>query len=168
MLSDQERHAEAEAAYRRAIELDRQFACPWNGLGNVLSDQKRHAEAEAAYRRAIELDPNPAVPLRNLGFLIEFDLQRPGDAAEMYLESVRRDPSYNLGLFNLRSICHKLASLADTRPTAESSAREGLALAPGDSGLQAALAHALIERDAWDEARLLVESWARGATAWHD
>ena len=52
------RPAEAEAAYRRAIELDPAYALPWNNLGYLLQDHlARYEEAEAAYRKAIEFDP---------------------------------------------------------------------------------------------------------------
>ena len=63
------REAEAEAAYRKAIELDEKFATPWNGLGNLYRDQKKEAEAEAAYRKAIELDEKDAYPWNGLGIL---------------------------------------------------------------------------------------------------
>jgi energy-coupling factor transporter ATP-binding protein EcfA2 len=45
---------------------------------------------------------------------------------------------------------------------------QALELAPDDSGLPPALAQALVARDAWEEARPLVEGWARNATAWHE
>lgn len=59
------RYDEAEAAYRRAIELDAKLATPWIDLGNLLAGHlQRHEEAEAAYQQAIELDAKNAY-LRN-------------------------------------------------------------------------------------------------------
>ena len=53
-----ERYVEAEAAYRKAIELDPTYARAWNALGYLLQDRLgRFKEAESAYRKAIELDP---------------------------------------------------------------------------------------------------------------
>ena len=50
----------AEAAFRRAIELDRSYSLVHLILGHLLSQTGRHAEAEPFMRRARELDPlNP-------------------------------------------------------------------------------------------------------------
>jgi Tfp pilus assembly protein PilF len=49
------RFKEAEAAYRRALELKPNFADGWNNLGTVLRDLKRPQEAEQAFRKARSL-----------------------------------------------------------------------------------------------------------------
>ena len=54
----QNRLAEAEACYRRAIELEPHNAVAHSSLGVALRQQGRHEEAEACYRRAIEIDPD--------------------------------------------------------------------------------------------------------------
>jgi len=51
----------AEAALRRAIDLDRRNERAHTVLGHVLSQMGRHAEALAATRRARELDPLSAL-----------------------------------------------------------------------------------------------------------
>lgn len=49
---------EAEAALRRAIELDPTDSWPWENLGDTLaSDSARMSDAEAAFARAVELTP---------------------------------------------------------------------------------------------------------------
>ena len=59
-----ERAADAETAYRKAIELDPQAAWFWNGFGILLAKTPEGtAEAEAAYRKAIELDPEVCLVL---------------------------------------------------------------------------------------------------------
>lgn len=51
--------AAAEAAFRRAIELDPAYAWPWYNLGWLLGkDPQRHAEAEAAFTRYLALKPD--------------------------------------------------------------------------------------------------------------
>jgi DNA-binding winged helix-turn-helix (wHTH) protein/tetratricopeptide (TPR) repeat protein len=47
----------AEAAFRKAIELDRAYPLAHRGLGVVLSHMCRPGEAQSAMRRARELDP---------------------------------------------------------------------------------------------------------------
>lgn len=72
------RLAEAEAAYRRAIELDPNDAQVHNNLGNVLRDLDRAAEAEAEFRRALALNPRSANAHVNIGNM----LRRRGELAE--------------------------------------------------------------------------------------
>src|SRR5207253_835785 len=69
LLQELGRRADAEAAYRRAIELQEALARAFpavpayrgdlahsqSNLGNVLNEADRRTDAEAAYRRAIEL-----------------------------------------------------------------------------------------------------------------
>src|SRR3990172_4395110 len=49
---------EAEAGYRRVLELKPDWADAHNNLGVTLWDQGRQAEAEASYRRALEIEPD--------------------------------------------------------------------------------------------------------------
>jgi len=52
-------NAEAEKAFRKAIELsEEKYADAYAGLAVILSNTKRFAEAEAACRKLIELSPN--------------------------------------------------------------------------------------------------------------
>jgi Tfp pilus assembly protein PilF len=51
------RYAQAEAQFRRAIELKERFADPYNNLGTVLRWQGRVRESEASLRRALKLKP---------------------------------------------------------------------------------------------------------------
>jgi tetratricopeptide (TPR) repeat protein len=57
----------AEAAFRKAIALDRKYAGARLNLGVALSEQGHEDEAIACYRKAIELDPKLAVAHHNLG-----------------------------------------------------------------------------------------------------
>lgn len=62
--------AKAEAAIRKAVELDPGYASAWNDLGNLFQDHlNRYEEAEAAYRKAIELDEKNAYAWNGLGLL---------------------------------------------------------------------------------------------------
>ena len=69
-MRDLKRYEEAEAAFRKAIELNPSDAEAYSNLGNLLNDLKRYEEAEAAYRKAIELNPSYAEAYSNLGILL--------------------------------------------------------------------------------------------------
>jgi Tfp pilus assembly protein PilF len=87
------RYKEAEAAYRRCIELDPKRADSWNNLGALLCDYTdRYEEAEAAFRRAIELDPRLALPRNGLGNLLVDHLGRPEAAEASYRKALELDP----------------------------------------------------------------------------
>ncbi|OCQ95488.1 hypothetical protein BCD67_09640 [Oscillatoriales cyanobacterium USR001] len=53
MLYDQKKLEEALKSYRKAIELDPNFASAYYGVGNVLRDQKKLDESLQSYRQAI-------------------------------------------------------------------------------------------------------------------
>jgi tetratricopeptide (TPR) repeat protein len=57
MLDEAEQYEPAEAAFRRALELDPKLDRAWYGLGLVLIRQQRLDEAVAALKRNTELQP---------------------------------------------------------------------------------------------------------------
>src|SRR5262249_25703016 len=61
------RLAEAEAAYRRAIEIDPNYSPAYNNLGTILLHLKRLDEAAEAYDRAVQTrrDPGYAMGYNN-------------------------------------------------------------------------------------------------------
>ncbi|MEZ5429748.1 MAG: tetratricopeptide repeat protein [Verrucomicrobiales bacterium] len=84
---------EAEQAYRKAIEIDPNFASPWNNLGNLLKNHlRRFDEAEQAYRKAIEIDPNFAYPHAGISDLYD-TLQRPEESRHHALQAALLNPS---------------------------------------------------------------------------
>jgi tetratricopeptide (TPR) repeat protein len=56
----------AEAAYRKATDLQPDSAKAYNNLGMALRQQEKHAAAEAAFRKAIDLQPDSALAYCNL------------------------------------------------------------------------------------------------------
>ncbi len=57
LLEDAGRFADAEAAFRRAVELDPKLDRAWYGLGLTLIRMQRYDEAVAALKRNTELQP---------------------------------------------------------------------------------------------------------------
>jgi serine/threonine-protein kinase len=61
------KHSEAEAAWRKVLELKPDFAEAHCCLGLILEDRQKYSEAEAACRKAIELKPELAEAYNGLG-----------------------------------------------------------------------------------------------------
>ena len=70
LLADQKRFEEAEAAYRRALELIPNSPAAWSNLGVLLACRKQEKEAEQSYRTAIDLDPDYRLAYFNLSYLL--------------------------------------------------------------------------------------------------
>ncbi|MDR3632397.1 MAG: AAA family ATPase, partial [Isosphaeraceae bacterium] len=90
-----EQPEQAEAAYRRAIEVDPNYVHAYCGLGNLLTnDEARAGEAEAAFRRAIEVRPTYAYAWDCLGDLLAKDRARASEAEAAYQRAIEVDPNY--------------------------------------------------------------------------
>ena len=94
--------AEAEAAYRRAIEADPALGSAWTNLGNLLHRRGDSAGARSCYERAVDLDPDHPEARYNLANVLD----ESGDA-EMAIAEYERtlrvapdfaDAHYNLAL----------------------------------------------------------------------
>jgi tetratricopeptide (TPR) repeat protein len=88
----------AEAAFRKALEINPKFASALNYLGYMLADRNvRLAEARELIQRAVDIEPANGPFLDSLGW-VEFRLGKL-DQAEIdlrqALEHVRRDPTVN-------------------------------------------------------------------------
>ena len=67
LLLDTEQLEQAEASYRREIELTPEHFGPFHMLGVVLHRMARHAEAIELFKRAIALNPNSSASYSSLG-----------------------------------------------------------------------------------------------------
>lgn len=61
----------AEASFRRAINLDPNYAEAYTNLGVTLDKQDKTIEAIAAYQKAIQINPNYAPAYYNLGVALD-------------------------------------------------------------------------------------------------
>jgi DNA-binding winged helix-turn-helix (wHTH) protein/Flp pilus assembly protein TadD len=90
----------AEAAFRKALALDPNYAFAHRMLGIVLSHLCRHEEALASIRRARELDPLSAMN-RALSSQIAFAAGNPPNAIHFAREAIVLDPEFWIGHFQL-------------------------------------------------------------------
>jgi tetratricopeptide (TPR) repeat protein len=82
MLDEAGRHAEAEPAFRRALELDAKLDRAWYGLGLTLIHLRRFDEAIAALKRNTELQPMSPYGWYQLA-RVQFDCDKPQEARKI-------------------------------------------------------------------------------------
>lgn len=92
-LTDQKRHAEAEAAYRRALELRPKRASVANNVATALYGQGKFAEAEEMLKVALKLDPGLTGALMNMGAL-RAEQGRYAEALGYFRRAYARDPKF--------------------------------------------------------------------------
>jgi tetratricopeptide (TPR) repeat protein len=107
---DKKDYAQAEATYRKALEIDPNAAEAYSGLANVYNAQKRFDDAAEASSQAAKLGASQpggasASAVFNQG-VIAWNASRIPEAKKAFEEAVRLDPSmadahYWLGMANL-------------------------------------------------------------------
>jgi Tfp pilus assembly protein PilF len=92
-LTDQKRHPEAEAAYRRAFELRPNRATVANNIATALYGQEKYAEAEEMLKVALRLDPALTGALMNMGAL-RAQQGRYAEALTYFRPAYAHDPKF--------------------------------------------------------------------------
>lgn len=83
----------AEREFRRAIELNPNYATAHHYLGEFLAYQERFDEGWAEIGRALELDPTSLIINCDAGLILQF-WRRWDDAIEQYRKTLEMDPSF--------------------------------------------------------------------------
>ena len=111
-LHQQGRLEQAQALYRRVLDLDpRQFDALH--LLGVIERQRGHpAHAVELIEEALRIDPQQARAHCNLGAALQ-DLGRTGDALASYEAALRLDPAYALAWDNRGNTLRRLGRLAE-------------------------------------------------------
>jgi tetratricopeptide (TPR) repeat protein len=99
---------QAEAAYRKAVELRPEYAEAWNGLANVLNAQGKADEALAASEKASSLGGGGAAgggggnanALYNQGVIL-WNQGKYAEAKEKFAEAAQADPTHQEALYRL-------------------------------------------------------------------
>jgi tetratricopeptide (TPR) repeat protein len=112
---DQSTQAEAEAAYRKAIELDPTLVAALINLANIHYSRDELGEAQALYERAIELESDFFEAHFNLGNIYH-DLTRFAEAQACYREALRLNPFYADAHFYLAVTFEKMGLSNGARP----------------------------------------------------
>lgn len=107
--------AEAEALYRRAIELDPWLAIAYTNLGNVCFRRGDEAEAEAFYMRALRVDDKQPEAQYNLGYVM-LERGKASLAIEHLSAAIESDPRFADAYFNLAMAYEQLGEPAKARP----------------------------------------------------
>lgn len=94
------RFAEAEACYRRALELGGGFPEAHNNLGIIARSRRDFIAAEQCFRSALKLRPAYAQALNNLGNVLR-DQSRHAEAKSTYYEALKVDPDMEAAFANL-------------------------------------------------------------------
>jgi len=105
---------EAEALYKKAIELDPQLAIAYTNLGNIRFRMGDEAAAEQLYRKALEVDDRQPEAHYNLGYVM---LERGyASRAIVYFEAaIKTDPRFADAHFNLAMACEAIGDKAKAR-----------------------------------------------------
>jgi glycerophosphoryl diester phosphodiesterase len=96
----QNRFGEAEAIYKKAIEINPQASQAYSELADSYGDQGKYAEAEQAYRMAIKLDSRNDRAYTDLGD-IYIHQNKPVAAEDFYKKAIELNPKNRRAMFKL-------------------------------------------------------------------
>jgi predicted O-linked N-acetylglucosamine transferase (SPINDLY family) len=117
---------EAEASYRRALEIKPDYAEVHSNLGNTLKELGRLGEAEVSYRRALQVKPDFAEAHNNMGIIL-MEQCRPSEAEASYRRTLEIKPD-NFEAHSNLLFCLGLNTKQDTQTLFDEHCRFGAQL----------------------------------------
>lgn len=159
----QNRTADAEALYRRAVAADAKAFDPHLMLGMLLARQGKLTEARALIEAATHLDPGaggPELKAKAWRALAKIDSNTDAAAASNdLLEALKLTPETTDDML----LAADLAVRSGQNDAAEAEYRKVLAVDPGSEPASAGLAHLLIEKKQYPEAETLLRTALKSA-----
>lgn len=129
-------------------------ARPLAWMGKIQAELQATEAAEAAFKKALALNPKNAIAAQGLGALLA-DLKRPGEAITFFpaaLDDAQVGPEAAVGLATSLRV---LSRLEDSKQVLQSALKKF----PDDYRLRAAMAEALVEQGAHQEAVDLLQQF---------
>ncbi|WP_044247545.1 tetratricopeptide repeat protein [Chondromyces apiculatus] len=112
---DPETMDDAEALYRRALEIDPWLAIATTNLGNICFRRGDEAQAEVLYRKALQMDPEQPEAQYNLGYVM-LDRGQAPEAIAFFKGAIESDPRFADAYYNLAMAYEQVGESAKARP----------------------------------------------------
>ena len=138
------RYADAEQAYKLAMQLDPEDARAFVGLGNTYFDQRRFPEAETAFVRATQLDPQDADALVALAYTNNAQ-ERYEDAERAAMRAIALDASAHTAYVALGWSKYRRKNYQE----AEAAYRRAIVLSPKTPEIYSELSVVLMAQGRW-------------------
>ncbi|WP_437581292.1 tetratricopeptide repeat protein [Sorangium sp. So ce887] len=106
---------EAEALYRRALEIDPWLAIAYTNLGNICFRRNAEQQAEALYMKALELDAAQPEAQYNLGYVM-LERGRAPEAIRYFRGAIESDPRFADAYYNLAMAYEQIGDPTKARP----------------------------------------------------
>jgi serine/threonine-protein kinase len=152
----------AEQEFRRAIELNPNYAEAHDALCVSLTYQKRFDDALAECKKAQDLDPSSSIVTTDLGVAYAF-ARRPDEAIEMFRRAHEMDPN----LFVPLGYLGFAQTLKGQYTEAIATFRKAIEVSDGSPNAKSHLAYALARAGQRDEPLKLVDELKRQAAHEH-
>ena len=143
----QGRYAEAERAYRKALEINPAMPEAWYNLAGLMLQTSRTKEAEDALHLALKYKPDNALAWTELGGLLS-ERGDKSEAREAFEKATAADPSLFAAWYRLAMVRRELRDLPGTAAAAERAAR----LDPSNGAVLAYLGETLVRLGRQEEA----------------
>jgi DNA-binding transcriptional MerR regulator len=106
---------QAEALYRRALELDPWLAIAYTNLGNICFRRNDEKEAERLYRKALDIDRTQPEAQYNLGYVM-LERGQAREAIDYFHGAIGSDPRFADAYFNLAMAYEQVGDPQQARP----------------------------------------------------
>jgi serine/threonine protein kinase/Tfp pilus assembly protein PilF len=152
--------AAAETEFRRAIEINPNYAFAHHWYALYLAAMERPAEAIVEERKALEIDPLSLIISKNVGTILHYARQYD-QAIEQYRRTLELDPDFVRTHLFLGWAYEQDARFEE----AVSEFEKALALSPGNTIMQAALGHAYAVGGKMDQTMKILEELKQRSTS---